>query len=167
MITKKLNYWQACWFLYLVRFNFTLCHQPRQSMKKLDALSWRLDHGNGSSDNKNMVLLCPEFLAIYTLEEVELMGAEQSILSKVCKGNHFRDLEKPVAKAAQELQCSAIRMVHLLEWLNINSLFCFQEKVYILWTPNLSRKIVSLYHNTKIAGHPSKWKMLELVFWNY
>ena len=29
------------------------------------------------------------------------------------------------------------------------------------------RKIVSLYHNTKVIGHPGRWKMLELVSQNY
>jgi len=116
MTTKKLNHQQACWSLYLVRFDFTLYyHQPRWSMQKPDALSWRLDHSDRSSDNENVVLLCLEFLAIYTLEGVELMGAEQSILSKVCKGNHSRDLEEPVTKAIQELQHSVTKMVYLSE----------------------------------------------------
>jgi len=114
-----------------------------------------------------VVLLCPEFLAIYALEGVELMEVEQSILSEVCKGNYSRDLEKPVAKAAQELQCSAMRMIHLSEWLNIDSLLCFQGKVYIYWILDLHRKIVSLCHDTKIVGYSSRWKILELVFWNY
>jgi len=46
-----------------------------------------------------MVLLYPEFLAIYTLEEVKLTEVKQSILSKVHKSNHSRDLEEPVTKA--------------------------------------------------------------------
>jgi len=72
-------------------------------MQKPDALSQKLDHSDRFSDNKNVVLLCLEFLAIYTLEEVELIEVKQSILSKVCKDNHSRDLEEPVIKAIQEL----------------------------------------------------------------
>ena len=98
----------------------------------------------------------PEFLAIHALEGVELMGVEQSILSEVHKGNHSRDLRKLVAKATQELQCSAMKIVYLLEWSNVNGLLYFQGKAYILWIPDLYRKIVSLYHDTKVTEHPSR-----------
>jgi len=45
-------------------------------MGKLDALSRRADHGNGASDNENIVLLQLEFLAVRALEGVELTGVE-------------------------------------------------------------------------------------------
>ena len=57
MMAKKLNHCQACWSLYLARFDFKLIYRPRQSMGKLDALSRRLDHGNGAYNNEDMVLL--------------------------------------------------------------------------------------------------------------
>jgi len=69
-------------------------------MGKLDALSRRADHGNGVSDNENIVLLRPEFLAVRALEGVELTGIEQKILSNIRKGNRNRDQEEPIAKAA-------------------------------------------------------------------
>jgi len=72
-------------------------------MEKPDVLLWRLDHGNKSSNNENMVLLYLEFLAVCALEEVKLIGVEQSILSEIYKGNYSKDLEEPVAKAIQEL----------------------------------------------------------------
>ena len=56
-------------------------------MGKLDTLSRRADHGNGASDNENVVLLRPEFLAVHALEGVELTGVEQKILSDIRKGN--------------------------------------------------------------------------------
>jgi len=46
-------------------------------MEKPDTLSWRPDHGNGASNNKDMVLLQPELLAIQALEEVQLEGLER------------------------------------------------------------------------------------------
>jgi len=63
----------------LARFDFLLHHHPRHTIGKLDALSRRADHGNGASDNKNIVLLRPEFLAVCVLEEVELTGVEQKM----------------------------------------------------------------------------------------
>jgi len=69
-------------------------------MDKPDALSRRADHGNRASGNENIVLLQPEFLAVHALEEVELTGVEQKILSDICKGNWNGDQEEPIAKAA-------------------------------------------------------------------
>jgi len=57
MTAKKLNHRQAHWSLYLAHFNFKLIHCPGRSMEKPDALSQRLDHGKGASDNKDVVLL--------------------------------------------------------------------------------------------------------------
>jgi len=63
-MAKKLNCHQACWSLYLARFDFKLIHRPGRSMGKPDALLWRSDHGKGTSDNEDVVLLCPELIAV-------------------------------------------------------------------------------------------------------
>jgi len=57
MTAKKLNCCQARWSLHLARFNFLLHYRPGHTMGKLDALLRRADHGNGASDNENVVLL--------------------------------------------------------------------------------------------------------------
>jgi len=57
MTAKKLNRRQARWSLHLARFNFLLHHCPGHTMGKPDALSRRANHGNGASDNENIVLL--------------------------------------------------------------------------------------------------------------
>jgi len=57
MTVKKLNHCQACWSLYLAHFDFKLIYCPEHSIGKPDALSWRLDHSNGASDNEDVVLL--------------------------------------------------------------------------------------------------------------
>jgi len=100
MTAKKLNRRQARWSLHLARFDFLLHHCLGRTMGKLDALLRRANHGNGASDNENIVLLRPEFLAVRALEEVELTGAEQKILSNIHKRNRNGDQEEPIAKAA-------------------------------------------------------------------
>jgi len=136
-------------------------------MGKLDALSRRADHRNGASDNKNVVFLRPEFLAVRALEGVELIGVEQKILSDIRKGNRNRDQEEPITKAAQELRRSSNGTVHSSEWSNIDGLLWFQEKIYIPQSPDLQRQIIALCHDTHIAGYPRYWKTLELVSRNY
>jgi len=100
MTAKKLNCRYACWSLHLARFDFLLHHRPGRAMGKLDTLLRRADHRNRASDNENVVLLRLEFLAVRTLEGVELTGMEQKILSDICKGNQNRDQEEPITKAA-------------------------------------------------------------------
>jgi len=69
-------------------------------MGKPDALLRRADHRNRASDNENVVLFHPKFLAMRALEGMELTGVEQKILSDICKGNWNGDQEEPIAKAA-------------------------------------------------------------------
>jgi len=57
MTAKKLNRRQACWSLYLARFDFRLVHCPERCIGKPD-------HGNRASNNEDVVLLRPELLAI-------------------------------------------------------------------------------------------------------
>jgi len=167
MTAKKLNRHQAGWSLHLARFDFLLHHCPGHTMGKPDTLSRRADHGNGASDNENVVLLRPEFLAVRALEGVELTGVKQKILSDIRRGNRNGDQEEPIAKAARELRCSANRIVHSLEWSNTDGLLRFRGKIYVPQSPDLCRQIVVLCHDTHIAGHPGHWKTLELVFRNY
>jgi len=136
-------------------------------MGKPDALLRRADHGNGASNNENVVLLRPEFLAVHALEGVELTGVEQKILSDIRKGNQNGDQEEPIAKAARELRRSADGTVHSSEWSNIDGLLRFRGKIYVPQSPDLRRQIVALCHNTHVAGHPRCWKTLELVSQNY
>jgi len=76
MTAKKLNRHQARWSLYLAHFDFKLIHRPGRSMGKPDALSRRPDHGKGTSDNEDIVLLRPELIAVRALEGLHLEGPE-------------------------------------------------------------------------------------------
>jgi len=76
MMAKKLNHRQVCWSLYLAHFDFKLIHRPGRSMGKPDALSRRPDYGKGASDNKDIVLLRLELIAVRALEGLHLEGPE-------------------------------------------------------------------------------------------
>jgi len=125
MTAKKLNRHQARWSLHLARFDFLLYYCLGCTMGKLDALLRRANHGNGASNNENIVLLRLEFLAVRALEGVELTGVEQKILSDIHKGNRNRDQEEPIAKAARELRNSTNEAVHSSEWSNVDGLLRF------------------------------------------
>jgi len=72
-----------------------------------------------------------------------------------------------VARAARELQGSSARSVKSAEWSLSDGLLYFRGKIYVPDTSDLRRCIVVLSHDSRLAGHSRRWKMLELVSRNY
>jgi len=72
-----------------------------------------------------------------------------------------------VAKAARELRQASGKMVCSVEWLEDDGVLWFRGKIYVSWNADLRRRVVSLCHDTKVAGHPGRWKTLELVSRDY
>jgi len=72
-----------------------------------------------------------------------------------------------VAKTTRELWQVSSKTVCSTEWLENKGVLQFRDKIYVLQNADLQRWVVSLYHNTKVAGHPGCWKTLELVSRNY
>jgi len=58
-------------------------------------------------------------------------------------------------------------MVCSTEWSEEEGLLRFRGKIYVPWNTDLRRRVVSLCHDTKVAGHPRHWKTLELVSRDY
>jgi len=136
-------------------------------MGRPDTLSRRPDHGKGASDNKDVVLLRLELLAIRALEGVQMEGPEKDILKEIRQGNQRGNQEEPVAKVARELRQAASKTIRSAEWLEEEGLLRFRGKIYVPRNMDLQRRVVSLCHDTKVAGHPGRWKTLELVSRNY
>ena len=85
-------------------------------MGKPDVLSQRLDHGKEASDNKDIVLLWPELIAVQALKGLYLEGPERDMLREICQGNQKGNQEKPVAKAARELRQTLSKTVRSVKW---------------------------------------------------
>ena len=122
---KKLNRRQAQWSLFLARFDFVLHHRPGKSMGKPDALSRRVDHGDGSNSNSNLTLLTPGFFAVHALEGLELFREERELLRDIHRGTGEGDHEEAVAKVAKELKATQSRSVHAAEWTTVNGVLYF------------------------------------------
>jgi hypothetical protein len=136
-------------------------------MGKSDALSRRADHGNGSNDNQDLTLLTPNFFAIRAMEGLEVVGEERELLKLIRKGVAEAELEDTVSQAVKTLKSMPGKSVHSSEWSEANGLVYYRGKIYVPPTADIRRKIVSLNHDTKLAGHPGRWKTLELVSRNY
>jgi len=72
-----------------------------------------------------------------------------------------------VAKAARELRQASGKTVCSAEWLEDDGVLRFRGKIYVPQNMDLQRQVVSLCHDTKVAGHPGCWKTLELVSRDY
>jgi len=59
-MSQDLNHWQACWSLWLARFDFCLVHRPGWHSMKPDALLCQVDHQTGVEDNRDQVMLSAE-----------------------------------------------------------------------------------------------------------
>jgi transposase InsO family protein len=165
---QKLNRRQARWSLFLSQFNFTLHHRPGKSMGKPDALSRRADHGQGKEDNKDIVLLSPSLFRVHALTAVSVTGGERDILKDIKRATGSTQLEEAVAKAAKELRKDKQRgVVKKSEWEESEGLLMFNGKVYVPEHADLRRRILAQHHDSKVAGHPGRWKTLELVSRNY
>src|SRR6204780_5094832 len=167
MMAKQLNHRQAQWSLFLARFDFVLHHKPGHTMRKPDALSRRADHGNGAEENSDIVLSTPKLFAIRALKGLELSGPEVNILHDIHKGIKAPLEEESVAKAVQALRKSSTKTLHAGEWTDSEGVIYFCGKIYVPPTSELRRQIISLCHDTEIAGHPGRFKTLELVTRNY
>jgi len=89
------------------------------------------------------------------------------MLREIRQGNQKDDQEEPIAKAAKELWQASSKMVCSAEWSEDDKVLWFRGKIYVSQNSDLQRQIVSLCHDTKVAGHPKRWKTLELVSRNY
>jgi len=72
-----------------------------------------------------------------------------------------------VARAARELQGSSAHSVKSAEWSLSDGLLYFWGKIYVPDTSDLHCHIVMLSHDSRLASHSGRWKMLELVSRNY
>jgi len=162
MTAKKLNRRQARWSLYLSRFDFALHHKPGRSMGKPDALFHRSNHGTGADNNSNVVLLTPKLFVVHALEGLQFTGPEQDILRDIRQGTK-QPKEEPIARAAQELRKLSTRSLQSAEWSEHDGLLYYRGCIYVPDTSDLCRRIVSLCHDTKVAGHPGCFKTLELI----
>src|SRR3981189_1494299 len=128
---KKLNRRQARWSLYLANFDFSLHHRPGRTMGKPDALSRRSDHGSGSGDNDNIVLLKPELFTIRAMEGITIEGEEVEILRDIRRGNREGLFDDSVAKAAAVLKSGKTKSWSLrsAEWVDDNGVLMFRGRI--------------------------------------
>ena len=135
-------------------------------MGKSDTLSRRSDHRTGTRDNQDLTLLTPGLFTMRALEGLQVAGEEKDILKEIRHGMDIEDQEEVVVKAVKELKKSPAKSIRTSKWSMENSLLYYRGKIYVP-RADLCHQILALCHDSKLAGHPGRWKTLELVSWNY
>jgi hypothetical protein len=135
-------------------------------MGKADALSRRQDHKEGvEDDNKDVVLLKPEFFVIHALRQGHaVVGEEAKLLKEIRESKDFDD---EVVKAVESLKKGKTKQLKGGEWFVEQDLVLRLGKVYVPKVVELRRRIVELHHDTPIGGHHGVYKTLELIGRNY
>jgi hypothetical protein len=111
-----------------------------------------------------MTLLGPELFRIHALSGLNLVGAERKTLCDIRRSMGDATLEEPVAKAARELRKDRVKtLVRSAEWTETDGLLTFRGKIYVPNDHDLRRRIVAQHHDSLMAGHPGRWKTLELI----
>jgi hypothetical protein len=163
MTAQNLNRRQARWSLFLSRFNFAMHHRAGRSSGKPDALSRRADHQKEEPDNVGQTLLTPDFFAIRAAGGIVLDMPVDSFLERI---QNCKDRDEAVVKAFKELKRTS-GLLQGTEWKEDGNLVTFNGRIYVPRDPQLRHDIVQAHHDSPIAGHPGRWKTLELVHRNY
>jgi len=94
-------------------------------------------------------------------------GQERELLKLIRRETQDSKLEDAVGKAAKTLKSTSAKSIRSSKWSEIDGILYFWGKIYVPPTSDIRRKIIALCHDSLIAGHPGRWKTLELVSRNY
>src|SRR5258705_4182393 len=95
------------------------------------------------------------------MEAVTLEGEEAIFMEQIQQSTQFDD---PVVKALKALDVGELCSD---EWTCAEGVVLYRGKVYVPDNPQLRHDLVHAHHSATVAGHPGRWKTLELVSWNY
>ena len=131
-----------------------LVHKPGKLQTKLDLLLRQKGHERGENDNRDIVLLKPEFLR-----------AIHAASTEGTPGDHFLE-EIKRHKAKWE-----VKVLEMGENMgNVENHGDYLTKDNLLYVPpekSLWHEIVWFHHNTYFAGHPGQAKTTELILQYY
>src|SRR5467141_4042313 len=136
--SQNLNHWQACWSLFLSRFDFSLIHRPGQHSAKPDALSRQKDHLTEGEDNQDQVMLPAERFdkSSEPNESIAMTGDDPTRVTLEGEEGEFlecvhdcADRDDLVVRALKELGTK--RGLWSNEWQEKDGLVLYRGKIYV------------------------------------
>ena len=123
---QKLNRRQARWVTELAEYSFSLVHKPGKLMGKADALSRMTGLETGVNDNKDIILLKPEFF-IRQLHD----NPESEIVEWIKKS---RNVDKTVVEALNS---------KTKDWVNeVDGIITWKNRMYVPIDRKLQTEII-------------------------
>jgi len=120
-------------------------------MGKADSLSRRLDWEIGvEKDNKDEMLVKPEWLEVRKAEVVEIIVDRVDLLEKVRKSKVKDD---KVVKAVEEIKQAEVKMLRDEEWREVDGVMYKEGKVYMPKDDRLRAEIIRLHHDMPVEDH--------------
>jgi hypothetical protein len=136
-------------------------------MIRADPLSRRPDHGEGVDlDNSEQTLLKPEFFAIRSISTTHESPVDDSeLISKIKKAlesdKTTQDYKALLSSGPREFA------KNLEDWNFEHGLLLRRGKIYVPKDTQIRLEVIHLHHDTPMAGHPGRFKTLELITRNY
>jgi DNA-binding HxlR family transcriptional regulator len=168
MTKQNLNRRQARWASKLAEFDFLLHYRKGSTMVQADALSRRHDlRGEVEHDNIDQILLQPHrfadlrelstTMAINLVTGTLLHTKGDAIVNKIRDSTSEYDLKVIIAlkEANQSLSNIASDMAN---WAKEDGIVTRNGLVVVPRDRELQRKIIELYHDGPISGHPGRLK---------
>jgi len=155
---QNLTHCQARWHLFLSEYDLQFQHVPGTSsiLAGPDALSRRPDHLPPESDNQTITLLPDHLFA----RSVDLhLTTTLRLPSKI---------DEPfVQLASQAIQglSSPPPRTELRDWQITDGVLYFCNRAYV--PPESRKSLIELHHDHPTAGHPGRFKTLELLQCDY
>ena len=101
-------------------------------------------------DNKDQMLIKPEWLEARRMEMVKIIVEGVDLLKKV-KQSKVKD--DKVVKAVEEMKQAGVKMLRDKEWREVDSVMYKEEKVYVPRDDELRMEIIRLHHDMPVGGH--------------
>ena len=155
---RDLNRCQACWSLYLSRFNFKVTYKKGKLMQA-DALSRSSqDHVSDREDNHQVCVLGLQHFQ--TVAATHYKPASDSLGDCICQASH-REAEvleglKSIDKTAPKALTDSIA-----RWEEDNGFVYHMGRLYVPNVPELRKDVVKTCHNSLTTGHPGKMEPLS------
>jgi hypothetical protein len=153
---QKLTSHQAHWQLILSMFNIELHHIPGTKLAAPDALSHRPDHHPVDSDNADVTLL-PDTMFVHLLDK--------SLHDALSMDDPSSDPIFSTASDALNSLCLPPMKSALSDWKIVNGILYYKDRTYV--SPATHLGLLCCLHDHPTAGHPSHFKMEELVERDY
>ena len=128
--------------------------------------SWICDMEHNTGRVVSKILIWSDLIWSELVVYRQDLREERDILTEIKHRMQAEDQEEVIIMAVKECKKSPAKSIWSSKWSMENGLLYYRGKVYVPIS-ELHCQILALCHDSKLAGHPGRWKTLKLVSRNY